>query len=377
MKRFTFVLLAYFSVICSSIGQQMPADIMYAGTSPGHGSKGIYVFQFDRAKAHLTELQTVTEKINPNFLAVSPNKKILYAVYREGLTKEDTTGGTVMSFKIDPSTGHLTKLNEQSTMGKGPAHVSVDPKGRFAYVANYGGGNFAIYPINKDGSLGKAKQMIQLEGHGTNPERQESPHVHSVFPSADGRFIYVSSLGLDKIFIYKVGKKGDLTPATMAFEKSADGSGPRHFAFHPNGKFAFSVEEITSTVASFKRDEKTGALTPLERFNMVPGDFTARTSGADLHLSPDGKFLYVSVRGLNNIAIYSVNADNGKLTFVAREDTRGDHPRNFCMDKKGEYVYVANMRSDNIVYFKRDPVKGTLTYAGEDQVPSVACIIQL
>jgi 6-phosphogluconolactonase len=376
MKRFTFALLAYFSVVCSSIGQQMPADIMYAGTSPGHGSKGIYVFQFDRNKAHLAELQTITEKKNPNFLAISPNKKVLYAIYSEGLTPEDTSG-TVMSFTIDPSTGHLTKLNEQSTMGKGPAHVSVDPKGRFVYVANYGGGNFTIYPISKNGSLGKAKHVIQLEGHGPNPERQQRPFVHSVFTSADGRFIYVSSLGLDKIFIYKVGKTGDPAPAAMPFEKSADGSGPRHFAFHPNGKFAFSVEEITSTVASFKRDEKTGALTPLERFNMVPEDFTARTSGADLHLSPDGKFLYVSVRGLNNIAIYSVNADNGKLTFVARESTRGDHPRNFCMDKKGEYLYVANMRSHNIVYFKRDPVNGTLTYAGEDQVPSVACIIQL
>lgn len=378
MKNVAFIVFTCLSFVSTiTVAQQENSkEIMYAGTTPARGSKGIYVLQFDRGQQKLTELQTVTEKKNPNFLAVSPNKKYLYAIYSEGITKDDPNG-TVMSFKIDPATGFLTKLNEQSTEGRGPAHVSIDPKARFAYVANYGAGNFAVYPINKEGSLGKAMKVIQFDGSGANAELQKHPFVHSVIPSLNGKFIYVSALGLDKIMIYKVGKKGKLTPAKMPFEKSPPGSGPRHFAFHPSGKFAYSVEEITASVTSFRVDKSTGGLTPMEHFNMVPEDYIgASTSGADIHLSPDGKFLYASVRGLQRIAIYSINPETGKLTFVTREDTHGDHPRNFCMDRRGEYVFVANMNSDNIVIFKRDPMNGKLTYTDEVKIPSVACLIQ-
>jgi len=378
MKLVPFILIAVFSLTnnCGySQTAKHPADIMFAGTSPGNDSKGIYVLRFDRKLQKLTELQTVAEKRNPSFLAVHPNGQFLYAIYSEGMDKEDKRG-TVMSFTINPATGFLTRLNEQSTEGKGPAHVSVDPKGRFAYVANYGEGNFAIYPIEADGSLGKARQVLQYEGSGFDTALQKHPFVHSVIPSADGKFIYVSSLGLDKIMIYQVKDEGDFIPGVMPFASSKPGTGPRHFIIHPNGRFAFSVEELTSSVASYRRDKKTGALTPQERFVMVPDTFTARTSGADIHLSPDAKFLYVSVRGLNNIAIYSVNNKTGKLSFVGREDGHGDHPRNFCVDRKGEYVFVENMRSNNIALFKRDGKTGKMEYVKEEQIPGVNCLIQ-
>ncbi len=378
MKLVPFILIVVFSLTNNSGYSQTTkhvTDIMFAGTSPGNDSKGIYVLRFDRKSQKLVELQTVAVKRNPSFLAVHPNGKYLYAIYSEGMDNEDKRG-TVMSFTINSATGFLTRLNEQSTEGRGPAHVSVDPKGRFAYVANYGEGNFAIYPIEADGSLGKARQVLQYDGSGFDTALQKHPFVHSVIPSADGKFIYVSSLGLDKIMIYQVKDEGDFIPGSMPFASSKPGTGPRHFTIHPNGRFAFSVEELTSSVASYSRDKKTGALTPQERFEMVPDTFTTRTSGADIHLSPDSKFLYVSVRGLNNIAIYSVNSKTGKLSFVGREDGHGDHPRNFCVDRKGEYVFVENMRSNNIALFKRDGKTGKMEYVKEEQIPGVACLIQ-
>jgi len=350
-------------------------DIMYAGTSPGNGSKGIYVLRFDRNTHTLSELRTVSEKRNPNFLALHPNGKYLYAIYSEGMSQDDKRG-TVMSFTIDPATGFITKLNEQSAEGRGPAHVSVDPKGRFVYVANYGEGNFAIYSLDADGKIGTARQVLQFEGSGYDTALQKRPFLHSVIPSADGKFIYASSLGLDKILIYEVKETGDFPPASTPFASSKPGSGPRHFTIHPNGRYAYSVEELTSSVASYSRDPKTGALQPLERFEMVPETFTARTSGADIHLSPDAKFLYVSVRGLNNIAIYAVNRKTGRLTFVDRVDGRGDHPRNFCVDSKGQFVFVENMRSNTIAVFSRDKKTGKMQYLREEQVPGVACLIQ-
>jgi 6-phosphogluconolactonase len=379
MKNFSMIfsaLLTWASMTAVAQQQVNIRDIMYAGTTGARGSKGIYVLQFDRAQQTLTELQAVTEKKNPNFLAVGPDKKHLYAIYSEGATPDDHRG-TVMSFNIDPKTGFLTKLNEQSTEGRGPAHVSIDPNGKFAFVANYGAGSFAIYPVNKDGSLGKATEVKQFEGSGVDTTLQKHPFVHSVFTSGNGKFIYVSSLGLDKIMIYEVGKDGKLTPGKIPFEKSPPGSGPRHLAFHPSGKFAFSVEEITASVTSFQVNKSTGGLIPVEHFKMVPEDYTGPTaSGADIHVSPDGRFVYASVRGLNSIAIYSIDQKTGKLTFIDRENTHGDHPRNFCMDKAGAFVFVANMNSDNIVIFKRDAVTGKLHYANETKLPAVACLIQ-
>jgi 6-phosphogluconolactonase len=378
MKNLTMMFSVSLMLVSAiTVGQQVDLnDVMYAGTSGARGSKGIYVLQFDRTHQTLTELQAVTEKKNPNFLAISPDKKHLYAIYSEGASREDRNG-TVMSFNVDPKTGFLTKLNEQSTEGRGPAHVSIDPNGKFAFVANYGAGNFAVYPINKDGSLGKATDVKQFDGSGFDTAYQKHPFVHSVFTSLNGKFIYVSALGLDRIMIYEVGKDGKLTPGKMPFAQSPPGSGPRHLAFHPGGKFAFSVEEIGASISSYRVDKSTGSLTPMEHFKMVSAGYSGpRASGADIHVSPDGKFVYASVRGENNIAVYAVDQKTGKLTFVELQNTRGDHPRNFCMDKKGAFVFVENMNSDNIVIFKRDPATGKLDYAAETKLPATACLIQ-
>lgn len=360
----------------SLLAQKGNKEIIYAGTSSTRGSKGIYVFQYDRDLGKMTELQTLNEGTSPNFLTLSPDKKHLYAVFSKGTIKDDN--GSVMSFTINPSTGFLTKLNEQSANGRGPAHVSIDPRQRFAYVSNYGDGTLSVYPINKDGSLEQASDVKKHTGSSIVQGRQEGPHVHSIIPSKDGRFIYVSDLGIDKIMIYQVTATGKLLPASVPFLDATPGSGPRHFTIHPNGNFAYSAQEISSTIESYKVNKSTGSLTAIERLRMIPDDFTARNSAADIHFSPDGKFLYASNRGHESLVIYKVDPQNGKLSLVGHEGTGGKHPRNFMIDKKGEFALTANQNTDNIVIFWRDKVTGKLTPTGEQiTVPAVQCVIML
>lgn len=358
----------------NAVAQTKKNEIIYAGSSSREG-KGIYVFGFDRKLGTLTELQTLNEGANPNFMAFSVDRKFLYVVYSKGTLNDGN--GAVMSFTINPKNGFLTKLNEQSATGKGPAHISMDPKGRYVYVSNYGEGSLAVYPIGKDGSLDKASDVIKHSGSSIVVGRQEGPHAHSAIPSADGRFLYVSDLGVDKIFIYKVNDGGKLAPAEVPFYSNTPGSGPRHFAIHPNGKFAYSAEEISSTLASFKVDKATGNLLPIERLRMIPEDFAGVNSAADLHFSPDGKFLYASNRGHETLGIYTVNPNDGKLLLVGYEATGGKHPRNFMVDKKGEYVLVGNQNTNNIVVFKRDKQSGLLSRIGQDvMVPGAVFLIQ-
>lgn len=374
MKKVFCLVITMFLVM--NIVSAQSRDIIYAGTSSTRGSKGIYVFEFDRIQGKLEELQTVTEGTSPGFLALSPDREMLYSIYSKGTLTDGN--GSVMAFKIDRTTGLLTKVNEQSAGGKGPAHISVDPKGRFVYVSNYGDGTLSVLPINKDGSLAHASDFIKHNGSSIVVGRQEGPHIHSAIPSADGKFIYVSDLGIDKIMIYKVGENGKLSPADVPFYTSTPGSGPRHFTIHPNGKFAYSAEEISSTVASFKVNKQNGSLTALERVNMPPKGFTERNSAADIHFSPDGKFLYASNRGHESLVIFKMNSRTGKLALVGHEGTGGKHPRNFMIDKKGEFALTANQNTDNIVIFRRDKKTGKLKPTGNQvTVPAVICLIQL
>lgn len=358
---------------------QKPAakEILYAGTFSEGGSQGIYVFQFDRKLGKLTQLQTVTDGTDPNFLALSPGGKCLYAVYSEGMHPQGKDG-VVMAYKIDRATGKLSKLNERSTGGEGPAHVSTDPLGRFVYVSNYSGGSLAVYPLNKDGSLKEASDLIKHQGSGPRPE-QKTSHVHCVIPSADGKYIYASDLGTDKIMIYRVSSSGKLSPAAVPYQSSTPGSGPRHFALSPDGRYAFSAEEFTSTVTSFSVNRSTGALSVLERVEELPADIKRRNSDTDIHVSADGLFLYVSnSRPHYGLAVFAINQANGKLTPVANEDTYGLFPRNFCIDKKGEFIFAANRDTHNITVLKRNEASGRLTFTGQEaKVPVVVCIQQL
>lgn len=345
--------------------QSSGKEIIYIGTFSNRGSKGIYVYEFDRSSQKFKELQTVTEGKSPNFLVLHPNNRVLYSIYSEGTLSNNEGKGSVMSYRVDPVTGLLTKLNEQSSEGRGPAHISIDPKGKFAYVSNYGGGSFVVYPINEDGSLGKASDVVQHEGSSAHPTRQQRPHVHSAIPSNDGKYVYVSDLGIDKIMIYEVSDEGKLRAAKSPYASNVPTSGPRHFAIHPNGKFGFSAEELSSTIASFEINSQTGELTALERVTMLPSGFQGENSAADIHVSPDGKYLYASNRGHESIVIFSIDQKTGKLKLVDHESTQGKHPRNFYIDPSGKFVFVANMNTDNVVLYQRDSVSGKLTPVGD------------
>ncbi len=379
MKRlilFGFVLTLLITNSPELFAQPGTKGIIYAGSSSVRGSKGIYVLEFDQQKGTLKELQTVTEGSSPGFLAFSPNKDFLYSIYGKGTL--DDGNGAVMSFKIDAFTGFLKKVNEQSVGGKGPAHISIDPKGRFAYTANYGDASVTVFPINSDGTLAKASDYVKHTGSSTNPQRQMEPHPHSSIPSADGKFLYVSDLGTDRIVIYEVLSGGKLKPAAVPYVQVPAGSGPRHFKIHQNGNFAYSVDELSNTIVGFKVNKKTGALTIIERLSMLPEGYAEVTYASDVHFSPDGKFIYATNRGHESVVIYEVNAKNGKLNMIGHESTGGKHPRNFMISKNGEYVLVGNTNTDNVVIFNRDNKTGLLKPNGvQHTIPAVSCLIEL
>ena len=341
---------------------QKPKEILYIGTYSQKG-EGIYVYEFDRTELSYKELQILPSKISPSFLEFHPNRRYLYSA-NEG-------NGTISAYRIDPGSGKLIVLNSQPSQGNGPCHVSVDPKGRFIYVSNYGSGDLAVYLLNKDGSIGSLADTKQNRGTGS-----QKPHMHSIVPSADGQFIYASDLGIDKIMIYMVDQKtGKLTPSSVPYVEVKAGDGPRHFVIDPKGNYAYSACELSSSVNVFQIVKNTGALVPVERVSMLPTDFKGKSYAADIHISPDGKFLYASNRGHESLVIYSVNNQTGKLNIVDFAQTHGKHPRNFNLDAKGELVFVANRDNNNVVIFKRNKTDGKLTYSGKEiGIPTPVCV---
>ncbi|MFP4342488.1 MAG: lactonase family protein [Cyclobacteriaceae bacterium] len=373
-----WIFFVYLVSMVSTFAQQSSKEIIYLGTYSERGSEGIYVMNLDRGSGTLTPLQTVPHKNSPTFLEVHPSGRYLYAVYREGMD-EDDKNGTVTAFEIDQQSGKLSLLNEQSSLGAGPCHISLAPDGKFAFVSNYAGGSLAVYPVNADGSLGKAADFVQHKGKGAHEQRQTAPHMHSVIPSENGRFIYASDLGIDKIMIYEVNpQSGRLSAAATPYVASQAGAGPRHFALHPHQDYAFSIEELSSTITSYKVDKAAGALSPLQSVSALPEQVKLENNTtADIHVSPDGKFVYGSNRGHDSIVIYAFDPESGKMTYVGHEASGGGHPRNFCIDQKGEFIFVANRDDDNVVSFRRNKASGRLTRLDEVRVPAAVCVRQL
>lgn len=377
-QTFTFLFGLLLIGISGCTEDDQLKEIVYVGTFNDRGSEGLYVYEFDRETGGMDLIQTVSDRTGPNFQAIHPNGQYLYSISGEAFS-ENTPNGTVTAYQIHPETGMLNMINEQSVEGRGTAHVSADPLGRFVYVSNYSQGNLSVFQIQENGGLSEAVSIVQHEGSSVNERRQNSPHVHSIIPSADGRFIYVSDLGIDRIMIYEVNQTtGELTSGEVPYVENTPGSGPRHFAIHPDGQFSYSAEELSSTVAVFSVDQNTGGLTEIQRVNMLPEDFSGNNSAADIHLSPDGRFLYASNRGHDSLVIYQVDENTGHLSLIGHESTRGGHPRNFMMDQNGEFVFVANRDNDNVVIFSRNKESGELTFTGEEiHVPMAVCVTQL
>ncbi len=348
--------------------------IVYIGTYTGRQSqsKGIHAWRFDSATGKLAPLGVAAETPSPSFLAIHASGRFLYAVNEIG-NFNGRRSGAVTAYSIDRETGRLTQLNQVSSKGSGPAHISLDRKGHYALVANYGSGSVAALPIGDDGKLGEASSVIQHEGKSVNPQRQERPHAHSINPAPDNRFAVVCDLGLDKVFVYRFDDtKGILSQHEAASVKP--GAGPRHFAFHPNGKFGYVINEMASTVTAFDYDAKRGALKEIETVSTLPKDYHGDSTCAEVVVHPNGKFLYGSNRGHDSIAVFAISG-KGTLTPIDYTPTQGKVPRNFALDPSGSYLFAANQNSGNVVIFRVDAKTGKLTPSGETiEIGSPVCV---
>jgi 6-phosphogluconolactonase len=351
--------------------------LVYVGTYTRQESKGIYAFRFQPATGKLTPIGLVGETENPSFLTLHPNQRFLYAV-NEISNYEGQSAGSVSSFSIDAKTGMLTPINKTSTRGTIPAHLVVDKSGKSLVVANYGSGSVAAFPLNADGSVGAASAFVQHTGSSTGP-RQKGPHAHAVSLSADNRFVFVPDLGLDQVLSYRLDPaKGTLTPNDPPFTKVTQGSGPRHFAFHPNGQFAYTLSEMGSLVTVFAYDRAGGTLKELQTISTLPKDFSGTNNSAEVEVHPNGRFLYASNRGHDSIAVFAINPHAGTLTLLEHVPTQGKMPRNFAIDPTGTYLLAANQNTNNIVIFRIDQKTGRLTPTGDDlKTPSPVCVIFL
>jgi 6-phosphogluconolactonase len=387
MKFSRYFCLFFAAVLTSILAAPVPQGattvspkgeyLVYVGTYTRQDSKGIYAFRFQPATGKLTSIGLAGETENPSFLALHPNHRFLYAV-NEIANYEGQSAGSVSSFSIDAKTGMLTPLNKVSTRGTIPAHLVVDKTGKSLVVANYGTGSVAAFPLNADGSLGAASAFVQHTGSSTGP-RQRGPHAHAVVLSADNRFEFVPDRGLDQILSYRLDPaKGTLTPNDPPFAKVTQGSGPRHFAFHPNGRFAYSLSEMGSLVTVFAYDHTAGTLTDLQTISTLPTDFRGTNNSAEIEVHSNGRFLYASNRGHDSIAVFAIDSRAGTLILVEHAPTQGKMPRNFAIDPTGAYLFAANQNTNNIVLFRIDPKTGRLTPTGDDvKFPSPVCLVFL
>jgi len=350
---------------------------LYVGTYT-HGktpSEGIYLLELDLASGRLTTRGAAARLADPSFLAIHPTRKFLYAVNE--LDKfNGRKGGSVSALSIDPASGMLTLLNQQSSGGSDPCHLTVDRTGKNVLVANYGSGSIACLPIQAGGTLSAASSFLQHEGKSVDSGRHEGPHAHSINLDQANRFAIVADLGLDRVFVYKLDAgKGTLTPNEPPFATVAPGSGPRHFAFHPGGRFGYVISEMANTVTAFAYDADRGALTEIQTISTLPPGFQGKSYTAEVQVHPSGKFLYGSNRGHDSIAIFTVDPVTGKLTAAGHQATLGKNPRNFAIDPTGKYLLAENQDSDSIVVFRIDPATGDLKQVGEPlAVPMPVCI---
>jgi 6-phosphogluconolactonase len=352
------------------------SDLLYVGTYTEAGRRdGVYLIQMDTRSGKLHRLGSVDAGENPSFFAIDPHGRFLYAVNEVDKYNGAPTGG-ISAFAIAPGTGALTRRNDQSSGGAGPAYVSVDHRGRVVLVANYDGGSVAVLPILADGSVAPATQVVQHTGSGPIVDRQSAPHAHCIVADPSNRFALSADLGADRVFVYRL----DLDRGSLHHVEGGDaimrpGSGPRHIAFHPRLPFVFVSNELDSTVARLRFDGERGTLSLIDVAPTVPSGWAGTNYPADIHIAPSGRTLYVSNRGHNSIAVFSVAGSTGALKLEQVISTGGDWPRNFTLHQSGRWLLVANQRSNSIVVFARDEGTGRLTPMRQRiEIPSPVCL---
>ncbi|WAA08770.1 lactonase family protein [Fervidibacillus albus] len=338
----------------------------FAGTYTKKESQGIYSFLLDTKEEKIKAVKVAAQTSNPTYVAISNDNEYLYAVAKDG------DRGGVGSFKIDHKTAELKELNQLLSEGPSPCHVTVNKKNTVVLSANYHRGTIDAYSAADDGSLQRMIATVQHEGQGLHPERQEKPHVHFAGFTPDERFIVAVDLGTDRLVTYLLADDNLSEVSTLQLQP---GSGPRHIVFHPNGRYAYIMTELSSEVIALQYHAETGSFEAIAYVSTIPEDFNENNQGSAIHISQDGKFVYVANRGHNSIALFRVDDETGKVTFVEHTSTEGDWPRDFVLDPSENFIVASNQNSGNLVLFKRDRETGRLTFVhGDVSVPEVVCV---
>ena len=333
----------------------------------------IHLFQLNLKDGSLKKISAVKGLHNPSFLKIHPNGKFLYAVNEVGNFKGKKSGG-VTSFSLDLNNGKLTQLNQQPSGDTGPCHLTIDSTGKYVLVAHYGGGSTTVLPIKKNGHVGPVTSQIKHKGSSIHP-RQKAPHAHAIHVGPNNKFAFAPDLGLDKVLVFKFDENsGKINETKFGGAKIDPGSGPRHFGFHPNGKYAYVINEIKQTITSFSYRPKRGKLRTLQTISTVPHPVKGNST-AEILVHPNGKFLYGSNRGHNSIAMFSIDEKNGKLTAIGHEPIRGEIPRNFGIDPTGQFLLAAGQKSNNVNVFRINQKTGKLNFTEHSiEVSQPVCV---
>jgi 6-phosphogluconolactonase len=361
-RRVALTLLA--SLLLSFSGVTARAEgkryFVYIGTYTHTASKGIYGYRFSSSTGDVVSLGLVAETAHPSYLIAHPNHRFLYAVNEHESATEP--GNTISAFAMDARTGKLRFLNRVSSKGVGPCHIAIDKGGKILVAANFGSGSVAAFPIHPDGRLGEASGWVQHYGSSVNPVTQAGPHAHCVVFSPDNRFVIVADRGLDKVFVYRLDySTGSLEPNDPPFIALHPGWGPRHLAFHPNGRYLYLVSEMGSMLTTLDYDAVSGTLKELQSISALPEGFSGHSSSAEVQVDRAGRFVYVSNRGDDSIGVFAVDAVTGTLKPVQHVATQGKTPRNFSLDPTGAYLFAANQESASVVILRVDSATGRLT----------------
>jgi 6-phosphogluconolactonase len=342
-------------------------QFVFFGTHRAGPGRGLSVAHFDTDTGALTVPKFDVEAVAPAYFVIHPDKLHLY-------TCNSGRPGGVSAYSIDPHTGQLTLLNHKPSGGADTSYISLDRTGRFVLIANYEGGNLAVFALEPDGSLGDRTAFVQHTGHSVNPKRQMHAFAHSIITDPTNRFAVVCDLGIDKVFVYRFDEKTGSLAGSPFIADVTPGAGPRHPVFHPNGRWVYVLTEIGSTVIAFNWDSAAGTLSEFQTVSALPDDFKGVSASAEIAIHPNGKFLYASNRGADSIAIFTIDQDTGRLTPAGHVSSEGETPRNFAIDPTGRWMIVTNHDSDNAVVFSVDGQTGWLTPKGKPvSVPYPFC----
>ncbi|MBI4553931.1 MAG: lactonase family protein [Candidatus Latescibacteria bacterium] len=358
--------------------QRDTAILVYIGTWTNDDRDGIYVYRLDPASGALDFISKATEGDHPFFLALDARHRYLYAA-NAVQECDGQPGGAISAFAIDAVMGGLTRLNRQPSHGTLPCYLSLDQTGRYVFTANYSSGSVAVLPIQADGRLGPATAVVQHTGSSVNPQRQDSSHVHAIVPDPTNRYVVAADLGLDQLRLYRFdATQGVLTPHDPPWVQVAAGAGPRHIIFHPNGRYAFLINELDNTIVAYAYDAAQGTLTELQTTSTLPAGWTDATYSADIRVGPSGRVLYGSNRGHDSIALFLIDEATGRLTPAGHAPAQGAWPWNLAIDPTAAFLLAANNHSDRVVVFRLDEQTGQLVFTGHTaDVPAPVCIAMM